>query len=74
MFFNADWSRLPGNDSFGHDVETGFLLVEAAEALGIEDGKAWMAARHLVDHALQYGWDKERGGLYDWPGSRPTAW
>ncbi len=65
MFFNADWSRLPGNDSFGHDVETGFLLVEAAEALGITDGKAWTAARHLVDHALQYGWDRERGGLYD---------
>jgi mannobiose 2-epimerase len=65
MFFNADWSRLPGNDSFGHDVETGFLLVEASEALGKEDGKAWIAARNLVDHALQYGWDAGRGGLYD---------
>jgi mannobiose 2-epimerase len=65
MFFSVDWTRLPGNDSFGHDVETGFLLVEAAEALGIEDGRAWTAARHLVDHALQYGWDQERGGLYD---------
>jgi mannobiose 2-epimerase len=65
MFFNADWSRLPGNDSFGHDVETGFLLVEAADALGKEDSQPWNAARKLVDHALKYGWDAERGGLYD---------
>jgi mannobiose 2-epimerase len=65
MFFNPDWSRVAGRDSFGHDVETGFLLVEAAEALGQADPAAWSAARHLVDHALQYGWDNERGGLYD---------
>jgi cellobiose epimerase len=65
MFFKADWSRLPGNDSFGHDVETGFLLVEAANALGEEDMQPWTAARNLVDHALQYGWDNKRGGLYD---------
>jgi mannobiose 2-epimerase len=65
MFFNSDWSRVPGRDSFGHDVEAGFLLVEAAEALGKDDPAAWSAARHLVDHALQYGWDNERGGLFD---------
>ena len=65
MFFKPDWSRVPGRDSFGHDVETGFLLVEAAEALGRDDPAAWSAARRLVDHALQYGWDNERGGLYD---------
>jgi len=65
MFFNADWSRLPGKDSFGHDVEAGFLLVEAAEALRQDEARAWSAARHLMDHSLQYGWDNERGGLYD---------
>jgi cellobiose epimerase len=65
MFFKADWSRLPGDDSFGHDVETGFLLVEAADTLGKEDNRPWTAARKLVDHALQYGWDSKRGGLYD---------
>jgi mannobiose 2-epimerase len=65
MFFNADWTRVPGRDSFGHDVEAGFLLVEAAEALGKDDPRAWLAARHLVDHAMQYGWDSEQGGLYD---------
>jgi mannobiose 2-epimerase len=65
MFFNADWSRLPGDDSFGHDVETGFLLVEAADALGKEEERPWTTARKLEDHALQYGWDAKRGGLYD---------
>jgi mannobiose 2-epimerase len=65
MFFNADWTRVPGRDSFGHDVEAGFLLVEAAEALGKDDPHAWLAARHLEDHAMQYGWDHEHGGLYD---------
>jgi mannobiose 2-epimerase len=66
MFFTADWQRIPGQDSFGHDVEAGYLLAEAAEALGQgEDPRVWKAARNLVDHALQYGWDKQRGGLYD---------
>ncbi|MGI6456777.1 MAG: AGE family epimerase/isomerase [bacterium] len=66
QFFTADWQRLPGPDSFGHDVETGFLMVEAAEALGRHDDKqVWTAARRLVDHALLYGWDDEFGGLYD---------
>jgi len=66
QFLTADWRRVPGPDSFGHDVEAGFLMVEAAEALGRpEDARAWSAARHLVDHALEYGWDDQRGGLYD---------
>jgi mannobiose 2-epimerase len=66
QFFTADWQRTPGPDSFGHDVETGFLMVEAAETLGQgDDPRLWAEARRLVDHALQYGWDKDRGGLYD---------
>lgn len=66
QFLTADWQRIAGPDSFGHDVEAGFLMVEAAEAMGRpDDERAWTAARHLVDHALQYGWDGERGGLYD---------
>lgn len=66
QFLTLDWRPIPGPDSFGHDVETGFLLVEAAEALGRpDDERAWTAARRLMDHALQYGWDAEYGGLYD---------
>jgi mannobiose 2-epimerase len=65
QFFSADWQRTSSPDSFGHDVESGFLMVEAADALGQDDPRAWTAARHLVDHALQYGWDNQLGGLYD---------
>ena len=65
QFLTADWQRTSSPDSFGHDVEAGFLMVEAAEVLGQDDPRAWMAARHLVDHAMQYGCDKRLGGLYD---------
>jgi mannobiose 2-epimerase len=65
QFFTADWKPTVSPDSFGHDVESGFLMVEAAEGLGQEDARAWSDARNLVDHSLQYGWDNKLGGLYD---------
>ncbi len=66
LYFEPDWKPVPGPDSYGHDVETGFLLLEAAEALGQgEDEKTHEVAKKLVDHAIQYGWDKEFGGFYD---------
>jgi mannobiose 2-epimerase len=65
QFLTADWQRTNSPDSFGHDVEAGYLMVEAANVLGQDDPRAWTAARHLVDHALQYGWDNQLGGLYD---------
>jgi cellobiose epimerase len=66
LYLMPDWRAIPAHDSFGHDVETAYLLVEAAEALGIpDDAKTWRVARSLVDHALDWGWDDERGGFYD---------
>ena len=65
QFLTADWQRTSSPDSFGHDVEAGYLMVEAADVLGQADPRAWTDARHLVDHALQYGWDNQLGGLYD---------
>jgi mannobiose 2-epimerase len=66
QFLTEDWQRTGSPDSFGHDVEAGYLLIEAADALGQgEDPRNWTLARRLVDHAMQYGWDAERGGLYD---------
>jgi mannobiose 2-epimerase len=65
QFLSPDWQRTSSPDSFGHDVEAGYLMVEAAEALGQDDPRAWTDARRLVDHAMQYGWDNQLGGLYD---------
>jgi mannobiose 2-epimerase len=67
LTFAPDWTPASHGDSYGHDVETAYLLVEAAEALGIrkEDAQTWTVARRLVDHALTYGWDAKHGGFFD---------
>lgn len=66
QFLSPDWKPRASDDSYGHDVETSYLLVEAATALGRpNDDRAWTAGRKLVDHALAAGWDKSRGGLYN---------
>jgi mannobiose 2-epimerase len=54
-------------------VETAYLLVEASEALGKEDNTTWTLARRIVDHALDFGYDTEHGGLYDSGGTFTPA-
>ncbi len=52
--------------SFGHDVETAFLLMEASHALGREhDSVTLVKAKKMVDHALDWGWDASTGGFYE---------
>ncbi|MCX7048403.1 MAG: AGE family epimerase/isomerase [Candidatus Sumerlaeota bacterium] len=66
LFFHADWTPVPDHDSYGHDVETAYLLIEAAEALGMaDDARTEQVAKSLVDHALDCAWDSEKGGLRD---------
>ena len=66
LFLDPSGHPVAGPSSFGHDVETGFLLLEAAEALGVpEDPKAHRVARRLVDHALVLGWNPDTGQLYE---------
>jgi cellobiose epimerase len=66
MFSDADWTPGKAQDSYGHDIETGYLAVEAAEALGKhDDQRTWTVARNLVDHGLEFGFDKRHGGFYD---------
>lgn len=51
--------------SFGHDIETAFLLLEASHVLGVDnDENTLRIVKKLVDHSLQYGWDNENGGFY----------
>ena len=66
LYFTPDWRAVPAHDSFGHDVEAAYLLVEAVRSLGRgEDATTWNSARQLVDHALVWGWDEKFGGFYD---------
>ncbi|HTO93649.1 MAG TPA: AGE family epimerase/isomerase, partial [Bacteroidota bacterium] len=81
LFFRRDWTPVTYSDSgaaaraehydidhvsFGHDVETAYLMLEAASALGAERDSATAAvAKRKVDVALRYGWDAERGGIFD---------
>ncbi|MDZ4702055.1 MAG: AGE family epimerase/isomerase [Rhodothermales bacterium] len=80
LFFSRDWQPLSFRDSteavrqahysldnvsFGHDVETAFLMLDAAEALGLPLDTTLTVGRRMVEHALEYGWDAETGGFYD---------
>lgn len=80
LFYQRDWTPISYRDSslsvrkehverdhlsFGHDVETAFLMLEAAEALGLDPVPTLETGKMMVDHAIEYGWDADRGGLYD---------
>ncbi|HEY1628459.1 MAG TPA: AGE family epimerase/isomerase, partial [Tepidisphaeraceae bacterium] len=66
MFFEADWKPVSVRDSYGHDIETAYLLLEATEALGQpDDAKTNRIAKALVDHVLKVGWDAQHGGVYN---------
>ena len=81
MFFKPDWTPISFRDSseatilkhrnldyvsFGHDVETAYLMLEASHALGLENDTVTMhVAKKMVDHSLANGWDNKVGGFYD---------
>ena len=81
LFFQPDWTPVSFRDSseavvlkhrnldhvsFGHDVETAYLMLEASQALGLKnDTKTMQVGKRMVDHALANGWDKKVGGFYD---------
>jgi len=81
LYFTEDWKPVTNRDSgetvirrrsgmdhvsFGHDIETGFLLLEASYALGIENDTVTLrVAKKLVDHTLASGFDSKSGALFD---------
>ena len=81
LFSTADWQPVSYRDSseavrearfyfdhvsFGHDVETAYLLLDAAEALdGRADTTTLRVAKQMADHALRTGWDRSTGGFYE---------
>lgn len=81
LFLTPDWKPVSFADSseevilkhrnldhvsFGHDVETAYLMLEASHVLGLKnDTTTLRIAKKMVDHALRNGWDDKTGGFYD---------
>jgi len=65
LYFTNAWQPFPDHDSYGHDVETAYLMLEAEDVLGKgHDPRTERMAKMLVDHSLHYGWDQSLGGFY----------
>lgn len=65
LYFTNAWQAFPDHDSYGHDVEAAYLMLEAEDVLGKgHDPRTLRMAKMLVDHALHYGWDRNLGGFY----------
>jgi len=57
LYCDSDWNNLDDIDSYGHDIETSWLLTEAAEVLGDASvaAKCKKIALELVDASLKEG-------------------
>ncbi|WP_458984764.1 AGE family epimerase/isomerase [Pontibacter sp. CAU 1760] len=81
LFLTPDWQPVSFRDStedvirknhhldevsFGHDIETAYLMLEASHALGLEhDSKTMQIAKKMADHTIRTGFDNTVGGFYD---------
>lgn len=81
LFLTPDWQPISYKDSsaavrethyhidhvsFGHDVETAFLMLEADHVLGgQEHEKTLEVGKWMLDHSLNHGYDHELGGFYE---------
>ncbi|NRB51462.1 MAG: AGE family epimerase/isomerase [Saprospiraceae bacterium] len=82
LYFTNDWSPVDYSDStrqfildniyddhvsFGHDIETAFLLYEANLVLqkGEVDSKTLEVTKKMIDHCLATGFDQNFQGIFD---------
>jgi mannobiose 2-epimerase len=81
LFFQSDWTPVSFQDqseevimkhkgldhvSYGHDVETAYLILESSHVLGWENDQETLAkSKKMVDHALSFGWDNDLAGFFD---------
>jgi mannobiose 2-epimerase len=67
LFCDESWRSLAEDVSYGHDIETSWLLCEAAELVGDPAliARAEAAALRMAEAVLAEGYDAERGGVYN---------
>ncbi|MCC5928037.1 MAG: AGE family epimerase/isomerase [Cyclobacteriaceae bacterium] len=80
LFFTPDWQEITDdlmhNQSlenmhdihitFGHDIETVFLLTEAARALEIPFDDTFLNyLKMMADQVIDHGWDEKMGGIFE---------
>ncbi|MEO8334942.1 MAG: AGE family epimerase/isomerase [bacterium] len=66
QFFESDWTRVERIVSYGHDIETSWLVLDATDALGdatMRERAKEMSLR-LASAVLDDGFDEEHGGLF----------
>lgn len=66
QFFTADWTHVGGMVSFGHDIETSWLVLEASDAIGdtLLRARAKQMCLRLATSVLDEGFDADGGGLF----------
>ena len=67
QFFESDWTPVERIVSYGHDIETSWLVLDAADALGdpaLRERAKELSLRLAVS-ALDVGFDVEHGGLFN---------
>lgn len=82
IIFATEWGRdaRPAEEaapldqtSPGHNVEFAWLLLHAADILGIPRSQYAHVTRPLIDHCIEFGIDPQYGGVYaDVPMHRPA--
>lgn len=81
LFFQPDWTPISFRDSsregvmrhhnldhvsWGHDIETAYLLMEAAHIAGWHDDTLTKRiAKKMTDQCFEGGWDDSTGGIFD---------
>ena len=67
LFCNDTWQSIEAIDSYGHDIETSWLLTEAAEAIGYDDilQRIRKQAVRMTDAALAEGVQTDGVMIYE---------
>jgi len=72
LFCDDDWNQIGDVDSYGHDIETSWLMCEAAEVIADEEQIALTKAQaiKMVDTALAEGVNPDGSMIYEKSGDK----